>query len=412
MELGSSEKKENVVRILKFPIALLAFSLLFAFGASLAFAAPAAPKHHIGIVTSTVSQSEDSARGAEYILAKYGDVSKGGMVKYVTYPDNFSAEMETTISQIAGMADDPKMKVVVVCEAIPGTTEAFRRIKEKRPDIICLAGESQEDPAMIAEIADLSLSQDFVTMGYIMIQAAKKMGAKTYVHASFPRHMSYELLARRRAIMEATCKEEGLKFVFESTPDPNSDVGIAGAQQYLLEKVPAWVEQYGKQTAFFTTANAQVEPMLRQIASSGGMYVQADSPLQGFPGAFGLDLSKERANFQAILKKIESAVVEKGAKGRLATWPYPSGFGITAALGEFAVRIADGKARPGDTKQLIDSMNAVTPGVKWNAAAYTDVGTGAKMKNFILAYQDTYVLGQGPLGMDKVKVPAKIYRIK
>lgn len=391
-----------------FRFALLSVFILF----SLVGAACAAQKYHIGIVTSTVSQSEDSARGAEFIMAKYKSTSDGGIVKYITYPDNFSAEMETTISQIASMADDPKMKVVVVCEAIPGTTEAFRRIKEKRPDIICLAGEAQEDPSMISAVADLSLSQDFVTMGYIMIQAAKKLGAKTYVHASFPRHMSYELLARRRAIMESTCKELGIKFVFESTPDPNSDVGVAGAQQYLLEKVPAWVKQYGKKTAFFTTANAQVEPMLRQIAAHGGMYVQADSPLQGFPGAFGLDLSKERGNFPAILKKIESTVVEKGARGRLATWPYPSGFGITAALGEFAKRLADGKAKPKDMDQLIDSMNTVTPGVKWKAAAYTDVGTGAKLKSFILAYQDTYLLGKGPLHMNKVSVPAKIYKIK
>lgn len=377
-----------------------------------AFAAQAGKKPRVGIVTSTVSQSEDSARGAEFILKKYGDVSKGGRIKYITYPDNFSAEMETTISQIAGLADDPLIKVVVVCEAIPGTTEAFRRIKEKRPDIICLAGEAQEDPSMIAAVADLSLSQDFVTMGYIMIQAAHKLGVKTYVHASFPRHMSYELLARRRAIMERTCKELGIKFVFESTPDPNSDVGIAGAQQYLLEKVPSWVEQYGKNTAFFTTANAQVEPMLRQIAASGGLYVQADSPLQGFPGAFGLDLSKERGDFPAILKKIEATVVAKGAKGRFVTWPYPSGFGITAALGEYGVRVADGLVKPGDMKGLLDAMNSATPGVKWNAAPYADAGTGKKMKNFILAYQDSYRLGVGPMGMDKVKVPEKIYGIK
>lgn len=399
----------RVISKVLFSAVLTALAMFVLCGADRAFAAP---KYHIGIITSTVSQSEDSARGAEYILAKYGSVSNGGIVKYVTYPDNFSAEMETTISQITGMADDPLMKVVVVCEAIPGTTEAFRRIKEKRPDIICFAGEAQEDPAMIAAVADLSLSQDFVTMGYIMIQAAKKLGVKTYVHASFPRHMSYELLARRRAIMEKTCKDLGIKFVFESTPDPNSDVGVAGAQQYLLEKVPSWVKTYGKNTAFFTTSNAQVEPMLRQIAASGGMYVQADSPLQGYPGAFGLDLSKEKGNFPAILKRIEQAVISKGAKGRLATWPYPSGFGITAALGEFAKRVADGKAKPNDMKQLVDSMNSVTPGVKWNAAAYTDVGTGAKMKNFVLAYQDTYVLGMGPLHMDKVKVPASIYKIK
>lgn len=372
----------------------------------------AAPAFHIGIVTSTVSQSEDSARGAEFIQKKYGDAAKGGMIRYINYPDNFTSELETTISQIAGLADDPKMKVIVVCEAVPGTTEAFRRIKEKRPDIICMAGEAQEDPTMIAAIADLSLSQDFITMGYIMIHAAKKMGAQTYVHASFPRHMSYELLARRRAIMEATCKELGIKFVFESTPDPTSDVGVAGAQQYLLEKVPAWVKKYGKNTAFFSTANAQVEPMLKRIVETGGMYVQADSPLQGFPGAFGLDLSKEKGDFPAILKKIESAVVKLGGKERLATWPYPSGYGITAALGEFAVRIAQGKAKPNDMKQFVAAMNSVTPGVKWNAAAYTDVAKGVKLKNFILAYQDTYLLGRGALGMDKIKVPEKIYKIK
>lgn len=392
------------------PVAVLAV-LCGVFAGSSGEAASSAG-YRVGIVTSTVSQSEDSARGAEYILRKYGDASSGGKIKYITYPDNFSSEIETTIAQIAGLADDPLIKAVVVCEAVPGTTEAFRRIKEARPDIVCLAGEAQEDPSMIAAAADLSLSQDFVTMGYIMIQAAHKLGAKTYVHASFPRHMSYELLARRRAIMEATCRELGIRFVFESTPDPTSDVGVAGAQQYLLEKVPSWVEQYGKNTAFFTTANAQVEPMLRQIARSGGLYVQADSPLQGFPGAFGLDLSKERGDFPAILKKIEAAVSELGASGRLVTWPYPSGFGITAALGEYAVRLNEGSAKLGDTRQLIEAMNAVTPGVKWNASPYTDVGSGARLNNFILAYQDSYRLGVGAMHMDEIKIPESIYKIK
>ena len=66
----------------------------------------------------------------------YGSVDKGGMVTHVTYPDNFMQEMETTISQMVGLADDPKMKVIIVGEAVPGTVEAFRRIREARPDII------------------------------------------------------------------------------------------------------------------------------------------------------------------------------------------------------------------------------------------------------------------------------------
>ena len=76
-----------------FRFALLSVFILF----SLVGAACAAQKYHIGIVTSTVSQSEDSARGAEFIMAKYKSTSDGGIVKYIAYPDNFSAEMETTL---------------------------------------------------------------------------------------------------------------------------------------------------------------------------------------------------------------------------------------------------------------------------------------------------------------------------
>jgi len=61
---------------------------------------------HIGIVTGTVSQSEDDLRGAELMIKMYGDAANGGMITHITYPDNFPSEQETTISQILGLADD------------------------------------------------------------------------------------------------------------------------------------------------------------------------------------------------------------------------------------------------------------------------------------------------------------------
>ena len=97
----------------------------------MATAAFAAAPFHIGVATLTVSQAEDTYRGAERLIKEYGDVDKGGMIKHVTMPDNFMSEMETTISQIVGLADDPKMKVIVVDDAIPGSTVAFRRVKER-----------------------------------------------------------------------------------------------------------------------------------------------------------------------------------------------------------------------------------------------------------------------------------------
>ena len=374
----------------------------------------AAAPFHIGVVTGTVSQSEDDLRGAEALIKAYGDVAKGGMIKHITYPDNFMSEMETTISQIVGLADDPQMKVIVVNQAIPGTTEAFRRVKEKRPDILLMAGEPHEDPNVIGSVAHVAVNADNVARGYLIISAAKKMGANTFVHISFPRHMSYELLSRRRAIMEAACKDLGLKFAFETAPDPTSDVGVAGAQQFILEKVPAWLNKYGKKTAFFCTNDAHTEPLLKQIAKYGGYFVEADlpSPLMGYPGALGIDLSKEQGNWPAILKKVEQAVVKAGGKARMGTWAYSYGYTTTAGLGEYGKRIVEKKAKLGDMKALMDSYAKYTPGAAWNGSNYTDVGTGVKKKNYFLVYQDTYVFGKGYLGMTKVTVPAKYFKIK
>lgn len=371
-------------------------------------------KFHIGIITGTVSQGEDEVRGAEKLVALYGDVEKGGMIKHLTYPDNFMSEMETTIAQIAGMADDPLMKVVVVNQGIPGTSEGFRKIKEKRPDILCFAGESHEDPNVITSIADIATNGDFIARGYLIPHSAKKLGAKTFVHISFPRHMSYETLGRRRAIMEQACKDLGIKFVFETAPDPTSDVGVAGAQQFILEKVPSWVQKYGKDTAFFCTNDAHTEPLLRQLAKYGGIFVEADipSPLMGYPGALGIDLKNESGNWPAILKKIEGAVIKAGGKGRMGTWAYSLGFTHGVGLAEFGKMVVEGKAKLNDRKALLAAYEKFSPGAKWNGTPYVDASTKKPLKNYLLLYQDTYVFGKGYLGVDKVKVPEKYFKIK
>ncbi|MDR0648273.1 MAG: DUF3798 domain-containing protein [Synergistaceae bacterium] len=376
-------------------------------------AAADAPAFHIGIVTATVSQGEDDLRGAEEMIRLYGDVATGGMVKHLTYPDNFMSEMETTISQIAGLADDPLMKVVVVNQAIPGTAEGFRRIKEKRPDILCIAGEAHEDPNVIASIADLTVGADFVSRGYLIPHSARELGAKTFVHISFPRHMSYETLGRRRAIMEKACEDLGVKFVFETAPDPTSDVGVAGAQQFILEKVPAWVEQYGNDTVFFCTNDAHTEPLLRQLGTYGGYFVEADlpSPLGGFPGAFGIDLQNETGDWPAILKKVEDAVIAAGAGGRMGTWAYSLGFCHSAGLAEFGKMIVEGNAAIDDTDKLLECYGKFSPGSKWNGNYYVDA-SGVTMDNLYLVYQDTYILGKGYLGVADIQVPEKYLSIQ
>lgn len=407
----------------------LASSFAFANGAKEAPASPAAAPaasaavpasgrdYHIGIVTGTVSQSEDDLRGAEELIKEYGTVQDGGLIQHVTYPDNFMEEAETTISVIAGLADDPKMKAVIVNQAVPGTTEAFRRIHEKRPDLLCIAGEAHEDPAVIESSADLVVQNDFVSRGYLIIHTAHELGAKTFVHISFPRHMSYETLSRRAAIMRETCKDLGMQFIMETAPDPTSDVGVAGAQQYILENVPAWVEKYGKDSAFFCTNDAHTEPLLKQLLAYGGMFIEADlpSPLMGYPGALGLDLSAEAGNFPAILKKVEDAIVSKGGAGRFGTWAYSYGFTTTAGLGQHAINVLDGASKLNNLPDIMRAYGKFTGDAHWNGNFYTNADTGVQAKNHVLIYQDTYIMGREPdryMHATEVEVPEKYYTIK
>jgi hypothetical protein len=390
-------------------VALVTLALFLIAGSAFAQA-----KYHIGIVTGTVSQSEDDLRGAEQLIKEHGAVKDGGKIQHLTYPDDFMSQQETFISSVVSLADDPLMKAIIVNQAIPGTTEAFKRVKAKRADILLLAGEPHEDPLVIQSGADLAASADFVSRGYTIIWGAKQLGAKTFVHISFPRHMSYESLGRRRAIMEQACKDLGMKFAFESAPDPTSDVGVAGAQQFILEKVPQWIQKYGKDSAFFCTNDAHTEPLLKQLLTYGGIFVEADlpSPLMGYPGALGIDLSAEAGNFPAILKKVEQAVLAKGGKGRFGTWAFSYGFTVSAGLGEFAIRVIEGKAKKDSLQDLFSAYAKYTPGAKWNGAYYVDIGTGVRAKNQILVYMDTYVFGRGFLPTTAQKVPEKYFQIK
>ena len=388
--------------------------LMGIFMALLSVFAFAEADYHIGIVTGTVSQSEDTARGAETAIARYGAAEKGGKIVHITYPDNFMQEMETTISQIASLADDPKMKAVIMGEGVPGTVEAYRRIREKRPDILLLTNSAHEDPEMVAEVVDLALETDIVARGHLIVLAAKQLGADKFMHISFPRHLSYEIISRRRNIMKETAKDLGMEFIDMSAPDPVSDVGVAGAQQFILEQVPNWLEKYGQNTAFFATNNSHTEPLLKRIAEKGGYFIEADlpSPTMGYPGALGIKFDEsEKGNWQAILKKVEKSVIDANGTGRMGTWAYSYSFTGVLSLTDHAMNVIEGKCEMLDFDAFIETLKANTPGAGWNGSYYIGVD-GVEKENFLMIYQDTYILGKGYLHMTDIEVPEKYFEIK
>ena len=366
----------------------------------------------IGIVTGSFSQSEDDRRGAEAFQKKYGS----DKVTLVIYPDNFTDEFETTVGVMTGLADDPKMKAIIVNQAVEGTDEAFRRIKEKRPDILCIAGETFDVFEEMGKVADLVVNNDFVSRGYLMIRTAHELGCDTFVHISFPRHLSYETYARRVNIMKAACEEFGMKFAMEEAPDPTTEVGVPGAQEYVTQHVPEWVKKYGQQSAYFCTNDAHTEPLIRGLIENGGYFIEADlpSPLMGYPGALDLDLTGAEGDFAKMTAEVEKAVVAAGGAGRFGTWTSSYGYTNSAGLAEHARNVILGKSELTDLNAIREAYQIYTPETEWNGAKYTNAETGETFDNIFLVYQDTYIFGDPGryMNVTKVTVPEEYYSIK
>jgi hypothetical protein len=249
-----------------------------------------------------------------------------------------------------------------------------------------------------------------------MIRTAHELGCDTFVHISFPRHMSYETMSRRVAVMKAACEEFGMKFVLETAPDPTTDVGVAGAQAYILEHVPQWVEQYGEHAAYFCTNDAHTEPLLKQLLEYGGCFVEADlpSPTMGYPGALGIDLTAEAGDYAKILAKVESSIVEKGGADRFGTWAYSYGYTVSAGLAQHALNVIKGESELLEIDDISSAYAEFSPGAEWNGSNYTNAETGVKAENTFLIYQDTYIMGNPGhyMGSTSVEVPEKYFTVK
>ena len=173
--------------------------------------------------------------------------------------------------------------------------------------------------------ADIMFETNNLERGNTIVQLAKDMGATHFLHYSFPRHMSMELLATRRTMMEEKCKELGIEFVFVTAPDPMGPDGIPGAQRFILEDVPRQVAQYGKDICVFSTNCGMQEPLIKAALQEGAIFAEqcCPSPTHGYPNALGLDVEGIAGDIPKILEAIEAKIVEDGGAGRFASWPVP-----------------------------------------------------------------------------------------
>ncbi|MBN2899325.1 MAG: DUF3798 domain-containing protein [Clostridia bacterium] len=293
-----------------------------------------ATSYKIGIVTPTLSTSEDEYRAAENMVAKYPDI-----VKHITLPENFSTEIETGLSQITSLADDPEMKAVIVVSGQAGLLPALQKIEEKRPDIITMTAPIWDDPELMSKYIDVCIDTDWVRRGETIARKAHDMGAKTIIHYSFPTHMAKEVIVARRDQMKATAEELGMTFVEVTTPDPQTGNGPAAMQQFLREDIPRQIEKYGVDTNIFGTNCPMYDVIIDEALKLKFIVAEqcCPTPTQAYPTVMNLELSEEDAgNFDKINQMISEKAAEADMTGRLSGWPVP----VTVYVPEYAVELA------------------------------------------------------------------------
>ncbi len=342
----------------------------------------AAENFKIGIITGTASQGDEEITQANKMKEKYGD-----LIVTSTYPDNFTTETETLISNAVAMASDPDVKAIVWCQAVPGTAAAIDKVRETRPDMIFIAGTPGEDPGVINPKADIVLQVDEPGCGIVIPPQAKKQGAKTMIHYSFPRHMSYALIVARHENMKKYCAENGIELVDVTAPDPTGDSGITGAQQFILEDVPRQIEKYGKDTVFFTTNCGMQEPLIRSVFEQGAIYSLqcCPSPFHAFPAALNIDMAGHEADVDYMLEQLQLKVDEAGMNGRVSTWGVPCNMLFVEAGVEYAKKVLEGKTNGVlDDAVLRETLQECAGDIKVTMDYYKDDAGNTKDNHYLV----------------------------
>ncbi|MCC5909344.1 MAG: DUF3798 domain-containing protein [Clostridiaceae bacterium] len=289
--------------------------------------------YKIGIVTPTLSTSEDEFRAAAIMADKYPDI-----VRHITLPENFNIELETGISQILSLADDPEMKAIIVNSGQAGLLPAFQSIREKRPDILTIAT-MMDEPDLMSNYIDMNFSTDWLRRGVTIPTKAKEMGATTFIHYSFPTHLARDLVANRRDVMKQTVEELGMEFVEVITPDPQTGDGTAPMLQFLREDIPRQIAKYGPDTNIFGSNCPMYDVMLDEAFKLKFLVAEqcCPTPTQAYPTVLGLEIGPEDiGNFDLINDMITEKAKEAEMTGRLSGWAMPS----SVYIPQFEVELA------------------------------------------------------------------------
>ena len=341
----------------------------------------------IGIMTGTLSQAKEEYLAAIRMQEYFG----ANRILRTTYPDNFSTETEITITNIQALADAGANAIVIV-QAPPGSIAGIQAARELfGDDIFFFAGVTHERPSEISVHADIAMISDDLSMGRAIIEQAAAMGANTFAHISFSRHLERENIAARRALLMETAEEFGIEWVELIAPDPSIE-GVAQTQKFILENVPHWIAEHGSNTAFFSTSCDIQEPLITQIAAYGGLYPLqcCPSPFHTLPTAFNISMEGHEGDVDFLIGQLSDAVTAVGGTGRFSTWPIPINMFIVEVGVLYSIEFLEGRTSGRHDRAALERIvNEVAASYGGNVILSNwPMGDGTYIDNFYRVLSD------------------------
>ena len=313
----------------------------------------------IAVVTTNASINKEDFHSPDSLIAKYGEDK---IIRHA-WPENFMDEQTQMIELVTTLAKDNDIKALIINQAVEGTNAAVDKLKEIRDDLFITYCNTNENFPAAAARANLVFSHDLPGMARAIVKQAKKQGAITFVHYSFPRHMAISTLSDARKIIKDSCAEEGLIFLDLTTLDPTGEAGITGAQQFILDDVPRITAKYGEDTAFYSTNCHHQSSLIKAVVDSHAIYPQpcCPSPFHGFPEAFNITFQDFDLHY--IFSEISSVAEERNMTDRLSSWPVSGSMLYTNAGAEYAIKWLNGTVPKNDIDNAV-LTNCMTTYIK------------------------------------------------
>ena len=337
-----------------------------------------------------------------------------GFQKYVKYCENGSKSKKNVCLFREAIVEDQTVNVLIINQAVGNTNGAIDKVRKLRgDDILIISCSPNEEPSEVVKRADFAINVNNFISGEKMLLQAKVLGAETFAHISFPRHMEYVDLAERRDIIKRVSESEGLSFLDLEYPDPM--YGVPTSTMHILEDIPKQVERLGKNTAFFFTNCGQQISLIEAVVDNGGIYPQpcCPSPYHGFTSALGIEIDIPSGVFNVetgeeiwrlrpiseVIEAIRLIIANRGMTGRMSTAPLPYSMLFTYAAVEYGIKWMNGEV-PRE-KGVIDyeAMEQIMRDVIEEYSGEKGLGTsistwdyeGEKYPNYLLVWQDYLV---------------------